>query len=119
MSRTVSWWQRHGRRVVRGQRPLLVVEPPDKELVQAQVRVQDVLAGRIGLDHVGVRPVVAADGERAWWSVGRLGRADLAVVLLHVGRFTESAVIQDRQYGDGAPEVVGDQQEPAGRVKAD
>ena len=75
--------------------------------------------GRVGLDHVRVRPVVPAEGEAARRGVRRPRGTDLAGVLLDVGGVAEPAVGQDRQHRDGAAEVVGDQHETSRRVDAD
>src|SRR5262249_9220690 len=59
-----------------------------------------------------------AEGEAALRGVDRPGRAHLALVGLDIGGGAEFAVIQDRQYRDGTPEVVGHQDEAPGRVDA-
>src|SRR5439155_26411084 len=63
MPRPVSRWQRNGGRIVRTEQARLLVKLPDKDLIQAQIDVQHEASRGIGLDHVGVRAVVAADGE--------------------------------------------------------
>src|SRR6185436_14509728 len=82
VSRAVSWRERDGWRVVRHEFSFLGVEFPDEDFVEPEVDVQDEFPGGVGLDHVGVRPVVATDGEAAGGSTGRLGGADLACRIL-------------------------------------
>ena len=100
-------------RFVRGQDALLFVEPPDEDPVQAQVGVQHEAPGRIGLDHVGVGPIVSAGGEGARRGTGRPGGADLAGIPLDVRGVAQAAVGQDRQHRHGAAEIVGHQHEPS------
>ena len=93
------------------------VELPDKNLIEAEVDVQDEFAGAVGFDHVGVSAVVAADGEAAGRGVSGAGWADFALRLFHVARFPEFAVFEDRQDRDGATKVVRDEQEFARGVQ--
>jgi hypothetical protein len=83
-----------------------------------EVDVQHESAGEVGVDHVGVRPNVAADREAPWRRVHRLRRADLAGVGLDVGCEAALAVGEQRQHVHAAAEVVGDQQLPARWMEA-
>ena len=47
-----------------------------------------------------------------------LAGSDLAGIVLDIGRGAQTAVGEDRQHRDGAPEIVGHQQEPSGRMEA-
>src|SRR5262249_33845204 len=118
MPGAIAGGQRNGGRFIRGQRTLLLVEFPGEDPVRAQVHVQYEAARRVGLDHVRVGAVVAAEGETALRGAGRPGRANLALVGLDVGGSAEFAVCQDRPHRDGAAEVVGHQDEPPRRVDA-
>ena len=119
MPRAVAGRKGHRRRIVRGKQAALIIELPDEDRVQTQVDVQHEASGWIGLDHVGVGPIVAADGEAARRRMRRTGRADRARVHLHVRRVAEPAVGEDREHGHRAAEVVGDQQVTSGRMHAD
>lgn len=107
--------QRH--RVVGGQRALGRIQAPHRDCVQAQVDVQHVLAGRVGLDLVRVGAVVAAEREASRWRVGRPGRADLARVHFHVRRLPQLPVFQDGKNRNRAAEVVRHKEKLAGRVE--
>jgi hypothetical protein len=60
------------------------VERPDEDRVQAEVGVKHEAPRGIGLDHVGVSPIVAASGEAARRSVGRPRGADRAGIAFDV-----------------------------------
>ena len=119
MARAVARGQRNRRRIVRREGALFGVELPDENAVQAQVGGQHKLAGRIGLDHVGMRAVVAAEGKTAGRRGGGVRSRDLAFVLLHVAGGAERAVRPDGEHGDGSAVVVGHQDEFARGVDAE
>jgi hypothetical protein len=119
VARAVARRQRDRRGIGRSERAVLRVEPPDEDLVEAEVHVQDEAARRIGLDHVRVGPVVPADGEAPRRRAGGAGGTDVAGVLLHVDSPAQAAVRKDWQHRNGTSEIVRDQQEPAGRMEAD
>src|SRR5262249_885944 len=98
MPRPVSRRQRDGGWLIRSQDALLIVEFPDEDFIQAQVHMQYVASGGIGRDHVRVSPIVSTDGKTARRSVGRLGWANLAVVLLNIRGFTQTTIAKNRQY---------------------
>ena len=102
----VSRWQRNGGGIIRRQRTRLLVELPDEDLVQAQVRVQHESAGRIGLNHMRVRSIMSAEGEAARRSVSCLGRANLASIILDIGGFSQATTLKNRQHSDGAAKIV-------------
>src|SRR5438046_2648834 len=108
MTGAVPGRQRHGRRIVGGKSTLLDVEPPNQDLIEPEVACQHESARRIGLDHVRVRPVVAADGKAPVRRAGRVRWTYRALIVFDVGRGTEFAVRPDGEYGHGGPLVVGD-----------
>ena len=61
---------------------------------------------------------MSAEGKAARWSVGRLGGANLAGIVLDIGGVAQTTVGQNRQHRDGAAKIVGHQQEPSGRMDA-
>ena len=65
-----------------------------------------------------VSPIVSAEGKAARWSVGRLGRANLAGIVLDVTGGAQSTVAKNRQHRDGAARIVGHEQEPPGWMDA-
>ena len=56
-----------------------------EDAIQGQVGGQHESARWIGLDHVRMYAVVAADGEAAGRGAGRMRRADRTLVVLDVG----------------------------------
>lgn len=58
--------------------------------------------GRIGLDHMCVRPVVPAEREAAFRGVGRFRGTDLSFTDFDVRRVAELPVLQNRQHRDRA-----------------
>ncbi len=77
---------------MRCQHAALHVELPHKDPVEPEIDVQHEAAGRIRLDHVRVRSIVAAEGEAARWRIGGALRTDGARIDLHVRRLTERPV---------------------------
>src|SRR2546428_222923 len=114
MPGAVSRWQRDGGWFIRSQHALLVVELPDEDGIQAQVGMQQVASGGIGLNHMRMRPIMSARGKAARWSVGGPGRANLAGIVLGIGGGPETTVAENRHHRDGARKIVGHQQEPSG-----
>ena len=110
--------RRHERRLGGGELARLPVEPPNKGAVQAEVVHQHPLPGRVGRDHVRVRPVVVADGEVAGRAVGRAAGTGRPPVPLHVNGVAKPAVRLHRQHRDVAAAVVGHEHEAAGRMHA-
>ena len=98
MPRSVAGRKGDRWRIVRHQRAALGVEPPDKNLVAPEINVKDEAPGRIGLDHVGVRAIVPADGEAAGWRVRRSRGTDRAGVDLDVRRIAQLPVLQYRKH---------------------
>src|SRR5438128_876610 len=92
MPRPISRRQRDGVRLIRSQNALLLVELPDEDPIQAQVDVQHEAARGIGLDHVRVGPIVAAEGEAARRGALGPGGAELAGILLDVGGVAQATV---------------------------
>ena len=99
MPRPVAGRQRDRVRLIRRQHALLLVELPDEDPIQAQVDVQHEAPRGIGLDHVGVGPIVSADGEAARRGARRPGGAELAGILLDVAWRRPG----DRRAGSAAP----------------
>src|SRR5207249_9895863 len=99
MTGAVPRTQRHERRIIRGERAFLDVEPPNEDLVEPEVACQHKAARRIGLDHVRVRPVVAADGKAPVRRAGRVRGAYRTLIAFDVGRGAEFAVRPDGKYG--------------------
>ena len=106
-------------RIVRSQQAALLLELPDEDPVQAQVGVKHEASRGIGLDHVGVRPIVAADGEAAGRGVRRFRGADRTCSDLDVRSLAQPAVGQDWEHSHGTAEVVGHEQVVSARVHAD
>ena len=80
--------------------------------------MQHEASGRIGLNHVRVRPVMAAEGKATRRRVGRLRGADVAGIGLNISGRAQPTIGKNRQHRSGAAEVVGHQHEPPGRVNA-
>src|ERR1700687_5716704 len=110
----ISGWQRDGRRFTRRQHALLILELPDEDFIQPQVRMQYEAPGRIGLNHVRMSPIMSAEGGAARWSIGRLGGADLSRIVLDIGGGTQTTVRKNRQHRHGTSKIVGHQQKPSG-----
>src|SRR5689334_3251056 len=96
MTGSIAGRQRDGSGIVWGESPRALVEFPNEDAVQGEVRVNDEAARGVGRDHVSVRHIVSADGETAWRCVGRFPRADVTGVFFDIGRGTQSAIRQDR-----------------------
>src|SRR5438876_1140085 len=99
MTGAVARRQGHRRRTIGGKRAFLDVEPPNQDLVEPEVAYQHEAARRIGLDHVGVRPVVSADGKAPARRAGRVRWAYRTLIAFDVGRGAEFAVRPDGKYG--------------------
>src|SRR5581483_7394314 len=98
MTTPISRRQRNRRRITWSQRALLVVEPPDEDLVQSQVRMEHEASGGIGLYHVRVGAIVATNGKAPRRSMGCLGGADLAGRVLDIGGRPQTTVGQNREH---------------------
>jgi hypothetical protein len=61
---------------------------------------------------------MSAEGKAARWSVGRPGGANRAGIGSDIGGGAQATVGKNWQHRDGAPEVVGHQHEPSGRMDA-
>src|SRR5437899_3277835 len=118
MTRAVPRRQGRRRRIIRGKRAFLDVEPPNQYLVEPEVACQHESTRRIGVDHVRVRPVVAADGKAPVRRASRVRGAYRTLIALDVGRGTELAVRPDGEHGHGTPLVVGYEHVLAGGVDA-
>src|SRR4051812_47824325 len=119
MPGSVSRWQRNGRWFIGRQHALLGVEFPDKNLVEAQVHVQHETSGRIGLNHVGMRPVVSTEGEAARRRAFGSRWPKLPGVVLDIRGRLQMTVGIDRQHGDRAAKIVGHEEKSSRRMKAD
>jgi hypothetical protein len=86
--------------------------------ILSKIDVQNVTAVRRRLDHVGVRVIVAADGEASGRCMFCLGGTDLAGDFLDVSRLAQVALRENRQDGDRSAEVVRHQQVFPGRMNA-
>jgi hypothetical protein len=118
MARAVSRRQRDRGRIVRGQCAVRLVEFPHQDLVESEISGEDESAGGVGLDHVRVRAIVAADREAPGRPTARPHRPGLALMALDVGRGTEPAIRLNRQHRDRPAAVVGDQRVLARRMDA-
>lgn len=98
---------------------LLVVKFPDINRVQAKIHMQYKPSGGVGLNHVGMGPVVATEGEAAWRSVFRSGRANFTGIVFQVSGFAQTSIGKDRQNGNRATKIIGNQQEPARGMDTD
>src|SRR5207249_11470418 len=101
-----------------GEQALLDGEPQNQDLVEPEVACQHKAARRIGLDHVRVRPAVAADGKAPVRRAGRVRGAYRTLIAFDVGRGAEFAVRPDGKYGHVASLVVGYEHVLAGGVDA-
>src|SRR4051794_34023912 len=113
---SVAWRQRHRRRIVCREQPFFLVEPPHKDLIEPQIGMQDKATARVGLNHVGVRSIVSAEGEAAAGSIHRFSGSNRAGVILYVGRFPQTTIRQDRKDGDAAAKIIRHQKKPATRM---
>ena len=118
MPRPVSRRQRDRGRIIQSEHALLLIELPDKDLIQAQIGVQDEAPRWIGLDHVSMSPIVSANGEASRRSIRRLGRPQLAGIGPDVRGGPQGTVGQDRQHRHRAAKIIGDQQKASGRMHA-
>src|SRR5262245_10949075 len=119
MAWSVAGGERNRRRIVWRQRAALIIKPPDEDRIQAQVGMEHEPSGRVGLNHVRVRPIVAAHREAARWRVHRPGWANSAGIDLHVGDLAEPAVSLYREHCHGTTEIVGNEQMTSARMHAD
>jgi hypothetical protein len=95
----------------------LQIQPPDQRLIETGIVGDDKLPGRIGLDHVHLRPGMIAGRERR--IVGRLGRVQRARVALHIGRIAKAAVGKNWEHRDVSGTVIRHQHELAGWMNAE
>ena len=109
MPRPVSGRQGDGGRIVRGQHPFPVIELPEEDLIQSEIHMDHEATRRVGLDHVGMGAVVAADGKTSRRRVGGFFRSEGAGIDFDIRGRTQTAVGQYRQHRHGAAEVVGDE----------
>ena len=119
MAWSIAGGERDRRRVVRGQCAALIVKPPDEDRVQAQVGMEHEPSGRIGLNHVGMGPIVAALREAARWRVRRSCRTNRAGIDLQIGELAEPAVSLYREHCHGTAEIVGHEEMTSARMHAD
>ena len=92
---------------------------PEDYVVVPGVVGDDELPGRIGLDHVHLRPGMIAGREIAGRIVGRLGRVQGARVALHIGRIAKAAVSENWEHRDVSGAVIRHQHELAGWMNAE
>ena len=74
--------------------------------------------GGVGLDHVGMGPIVPASCKAAGRSAGGLCRAQFADIGLDIGRRPEPAVRENRQHRHRAAEIIGHEHESPRRMNA-
>lgn len=118
MARAVAWGKFDERRIVGDECTFFGVEFPHEDFVEGVVGVEDELPGWIGLDHVTVGAVVAADGEAAGRCVSGVGRADFAGVGFDIGGIRKGTVGLNWKNGDGAAEIVCDEEKFSGWMHA-
>src|SRR3989442_7621156 len=92
VARPVSRRQRYRRRIAGRKLALFDIKLPDEDLIQSQITCQHELTRPIGLDHVRVRLIMAANGEASGRCAGGAPRANLAAVVYDVGCGAELAV---------------------------
>src|ERR1041384_1559113 len=119
VARSIAGRERNRSWIIRLERALLLVEFPNKNLVESKIDVQNEAAREIGLDHVGVGPIMSAEGKAAGRSIGCTRGPELSVVFFDIARRAESAVGQDGQHGDRAAEIICHQQKFSRWVNAE
>lgn len=92
---------------------------PNEDPIQSQVAREDEFPSRIGLHHMCVRLIVAADGKASGRRAGRPRRANRTAVVNDICGWTKFTVGPHRQHGHSSAMVVGDENIPAGRMNAE
>ena len=110
VTRSIARRQAHEGCFGRCELAVLRIKLPHEDLIEPEIDMQYPFPGGIGIDHVGVRLVMAAEGKTAWRGVCRFGRSDVASILLDVGGFAEAAIGLNRQNGHGAAKVIRHEQ---------
>src|ERR1041384_2273648 len=82
VARSIAGRERNRSWIIRLERALLLVEFPNKNLVESKIDVQNEAAREIGLDHVGVGPIMSAEGKAAGRSIGCTRGPGFPVVFL-------------------------------------
>src|SRR5579875_3684030 len=101
MENKVSWAVTRRHRdfvgIVRRELAFVYVEIPDQDSVHAKVGRNNALASGVGINHVRMGSIVAADGEAARRRACGMLRTDGSGVLVHVRGRTEFSIGFDGQ----------------------
>src|SRR2546423_6239554 len=118
MSRPITERHRNSRGIIRSQNSRALIELPDEDAIQSQIRMQNEGPRGISLNHVRVRSFVSAKGEASRRRIRGLFRPSRSAIVLDVRRGPEPALRSNRQYRYRAAKIVGDQHKLPRRMNA-
>jgi len=98
MTWPVAGWQSYRRRFVWQKFAIFDIELPGEDLIQPQVRRQHKAPGCVSLDHVRMRPFMAADRETSRRRAGRVSPPYWSSIAFHVSRGTQFSFRPDRKH---------------------